>query len=333
MMRAVAMVRPLPERLPWTNAVVASAVAHVVLLLLLGRASPLGFTAPAPTAETELTELPSDALVGDTPLPGVPGPGAGASRLEGSEYEIGLDEEPTPSPPPPVAAADHEPRPTSPEAPRPPSPEPAPPPSPDGAEPTPPATTESSDDGAAPSTVASASPGDSPSRPGAEPRGRASAGGRFGAVGTAAAPRDLGYAFTRVIPPSSDSNPRWASLPVGSVGEMVLVFSVSAEGRVERFEVREEPAPPKALEELAERAFFMLRASVFALRPGEITAGLEVIRVRAQVSDVPVPDEAPEGPFNLHFSFADGHGVAGFTQVGGRRVELSVEVLDITPAP
>ena len=170
-----------------------------------------------------------------------------------------------------------------------------------------------------PASSALASSGDAV---GAAPGGPG--GGPFGAEG-AASVRDLGRAFTRAIPPACDADPVWATLPTGETGKLEIAIHVDETGHITGAEPRGVD-PPRALVSLVRRTLPMLQAGTFAVREGGVTEGTEILELRARVSDA---GDAPGGSSRLAFEYAHGHGKAGFTQVTGRHVEVSVRVAKV----
>jgi hypothetical protein len=138
--------------------------------------------------------------------------------------------------------------------------------------------------------------------------------------------RDLGRALTRAIPPGSDSDPIWATLPAGDAGELEIAIDVDDAGHVTGWRPLQKDAP-KHLVSLVKRTLILLKQGTFALASGTVTAGAQVVRLRARVSDVEVPPDHPGGSFGLEHRYAAGKGTAAFTQVSGRHVEVSVLLL------
>jgi hypothetical protein len=301
-------------------ALLVSAMVHA-LVVVAARAPdvPAAVAAPANDAVAPI-ETEIDRWAGTTALPGKPG-----------SEEVDVDVERAPAPP----------------APQLPAPQPAPP--------TPPPATAKTAEAPAPRPTSRPAPAPStsatsplaasaparrppPARPraSAEPAGsaRASAsaepgsngdGGDFGAEEKAGI-RDLGRAFTRAIPPASDSDPAWAKLPAGDAGTLTVEILVDGEGKIASFEPRDRD-PPRHLVGMVKRTLAWMGSGTFALR-GQVGAGSELLKLRARVSDVEVPeDKKTGGAFNLRHRFAAGRGSASFTQVGGRHVEIEVEVV------
>jgi hypothetical protein len=151
-------------------------------------------------------------------------------------------------------------------------------------------------------------------------------GGSFGAEGPGA-PRDLGRAFTRAIPPACQADPVWSTLDVGVAGSLEVTITIDETGHLAGFTwPRERPAPPQ-LVALVKRTLALLDAGTFALRPGAVGAGSEALEIRATLSD----GSAAEAGFasGLAFAYDHGKGTAGFTQSNGRHVEVSVTVVKV----
>jgi len=149
-------------------------------------------------------------------------------------------------------------------------------------------------------------------------------GGAFGAEGPGAI-RDLGRAFTRAIPPGSDSDPAWKKLPLGDAGSLEITIDVDPEGKITGWRPNEKD-PPAHLVGMVKRTIGGLASGTFAVRPGAVSAGSEVVVVRARVSDVAVPEAHAAEPYDLTWKYESGRGTASFTQVGGRHVEVTVTV-------
>jgi hypothetical protein len=136
--------------------------------------------------------------------------------------------------------------------------------------------------------------------------------------------RDLGLAFTRALAPAGQPDRGWAALPTGSAGSVDLTLEIDGEGRLKQIEPLGKDPPPH-LVKLAKQAHALLRSGFFAARGATPTAGRQVVRLSAELSDVPKDVEG--GPAALSFGYAAGKGKASFTQSSGRRVELRVELL------
>ena len=146
-------------------------------------------------------------------------------------------------------------------------------------------------------------------------------GGSFGSEG-AASVRDLGRAFTRAIPPACDADPIWASQPTGDTGKLEVAIHIDETGHITGADPRGVDAP-KALVSLLRRTLALLQAGIFAVRPGGVGEGTEILELRARVSDA----EAGEGvATGLAHEYAQGRGKAAFTQASGRHVEVAVRV-------
>ena len=78
---------------------------------------------------------------------------------------------------------------------------------------------------------------------------------------------------------------------------------------------------------LVKQTLALLRSGFFALRGPDPSAGRQVIRIAAVLSDV--PKEGDGVPVALSHQYNGGHGKASFTQVSGRRVDLTVDLLRI----
>lgn len=170
--------------------------------------------------------------------------------------------------------------------------------------------------------------------PGADKPGEAGdgrpKGGTFGAEGPSAA-RDLGNAFARAIAPANQADAAWSKLPTGPAGTLDVAVTVDAEGHVGEVEPVSKTASPLLLS-LAKRTTLLLRGGVFHLKRGEASAGRQVLRLRADVSDVDAT-AVQGGTIDLAFAYERGHGKAAFTRPGGRHVEIEVTLLRVEAAP
>lgn len=311
---------------PLAAALAASLIAHVLVGIVfrpLGRAS--GASEPpveiAPTDRWSGTtaELPGHGGVVDVEVGSPSPPAAGAAPAPVGVPAPTQLAAPAVAPAPPRAV---EPAPSTAATPIP------PPPKPRRKRPTPAPTGSAV---AAASPPASGDPGAAASAAGPPSGGEPGPGGSFGAAGESAV-RDLGRAFTRAIPPSSDSDPVWATLPRGAAGELEIAIDVDEGGRVTGWRPLQED-PPRHLVSLVRRTMILLRQGTFALRGGSVTAGAQVLRLRAEVSDVDVPADHPGGSFGLEHRYAAGTGTAAFTQVSGRHVEVTVRLLRVEATP
>jgi hypothetical protein len=143
--------------------------------------------------------------------------------------------------------------------------------------------------------------------------------------------RDLGLAFTRALAPAGQPDHKtWGSLPVGALPPLDLVLVIDEQGKwLSVAPLREDTTSP--LLKLARQAHALLRSGFFAIQGTTPTAGRQVLRLSAELSDV--PQEGNGGPVALSFSFAGGKGKASFTQSSGRRVDLRVELLRTEASP
>ncbi len=192
-------------------------------------------------------------------------------------------------------------------------------------------------DPAASSAAADPGDGDAKSAPPAAPRttkhkagggaegddGDGARSGPFGAEGPSAV-RSLGRAFTRAIPAACQSDASWGKLPAGDAGSIEVAITVDESGHITGYKPRDHD-PPKQLVALVKRTLSLLDAGTFALK-GSTSAGVEVLRIQAGVSDV-AADEAG-GATALSF----GEGKAAFTQDSGRHVEVTLRVVKVEAA-
>lgn len=160
---------------------------------------------------------------------------------------------------------------------------------------------------------------------------KAPGGGSFGAEG-APSVRDLGRAFTRALPPACDSDKTWATLPAGSAGAIEVVVNISDEGRITGFEPITKD-PPRHLTNAVKRTLALLQGGIFAIAGGSVTAGQQVLRLSVELSDTTVSEEDASGAaaFGLASRWEGKKGVASFTQMSGRHVEITVEFVRVLP--
>jgi outer membrane biosynthesis protein TonB len=151
-------------------------------------------------------------------------------------------------------------------------------------------------------------------------RGDGAAVGPFGAEGPSAV-RSLGRAFTRAIPLACQADPGWGTLPAGDAGALEIAITVDETGHITGYRPLASD-PPKQLVALVKRTIALLDAGTFALK-GNVSAGVEVLRIHAGVSD----REAAEAGGIAELSF--GEGKAAFTQDSGRHVEVTVRVVKV----
>jgi hypothetical protein len=159
------------------------------------------------------------------------------------------------------------------------------------------------------------------SRSGGGQRGRG-----FGAEAPSAV-WDLGGAFTRVIGPACMADPIWSKLAVGSGGELEIAITVDDAGHITGFTPPSDDAPWH-LVALVKRTLKLLGAGTFAIRSGSVSAGTEVLRISASLRDMD-ESEMKAAPASFGYDRGKGKGKAGFTQPGGRHVDVSVEVVRV----
>jgi hypothetical protein len=113
-------------------------------------------------------------------------------------------------------------------------------------------------------------------------------------------------------------------VPLGATDTLEVEIDVDDAGHITRAEPRAPThgahgpdAPPQALVHVLRRTIPLLEAGTFAVTRGKVSAGTEVLALRATVSEVANPtDELSNDPRT-----------ASFTQPSGRHVEVSVTVL------
>lgn len=140
--------------------------------------------------------------------------------------------------------------------------------------------------------------------------------------------RDLGRAFTRAIPPANDADTVWASLPTGDAGSLEVSIEIDAEGKIKGFTPLGKVQPAHLLG-IARRTLALLRGGTFAIQSGSVSAGQQVLRLSAQISDVAPPEQGTGGATGLGFRWDGKHGLASFTQASGRHVEVKVELVRV----
>ena len=118
---------------------------------------------------------------------------------------------------------------------------------------------------------------------------------------------------------------------MGPLGVLEIAVSVDEAGHVEDA-VPLSAAPPEVLVGLVKRTLILLRGGVFHLKKGEASAGRQVLRLRAEVSDVD-GTSVQGGTIDLEFKYQAGRGKAAFTRPGGRHVEVSVTLVRVELRP
>jgi outer membrane biosynthesis protein TonB len=166
----------------------------------------------------------------------------------------------------------------------------------------------------------------------ADGTGKSAGSGSFGAEGTAVV-RDLGKAFTRALPAASSADKTWGALAAGSSGTIEVAVAIGEEGKITGYEVLSKD-PPAFLLSAVKRTVDMLKFGSF-VRPGETaTAGRNVFRLIAEVSDRSVTEDDVSGAaaFGLGSTWEGRKGTAHFTQASGKHVEMTVEFVRALPA-
>jgi hypothetical protein len=297
----------------WITAIASLAVHSAPLLFLARSPGAIAVLSPSPPTLAE----PVDRWAGNTA-------DLGGS---GQVYDVSVDPPggekpsvPAPAPPPPPA----------PVAPAPPKDAvpidgetKPPPPKPRKPKPAPSASAVSSTDANEPPS--NGSPG---KRPGdaAEHGGGNPGGGSFGAEGPGSV-RDLGKAFTRAIPVAGQGDPAWSKLATGDAGVLEFTINIDETGHIKPWTPPTGEAP-KQLVALVKRTLPLLEAGTFGLRPGAVSAGTEVLRIHATLSDVDASEAG--GAAKLSHDYDHGKGKAAFTLTSGRHVEITVEVVKVT---
>ncbi len=149
----------------------------------------------------------------------------------------------------------------------------------------------------------------------------------FGAEGPPST-RSLGRAFLRAVPVASQQDPAWAAAALGDAGKLEAAVHVDETGHITSSDTRTHDAP-RALASLLRRTLPLLEAGTFALHDGAVTAGTEVLEIRATVTDVSSPANEPGTANPVTLSHDYERGTAAFTQANGRHVEVSVKVLRV----
>jgi hypothetical protein len=156
--------------------------------------------------------------------------------------------------------------------------------------------------------------------------------GAFGAQGLAAGVRNLPNALTRAIPPATNADPIWQSLPAGPQRPFTLAVAVDAEGHIGATEIlaaRDGSSVLPQFEHLRQRLAALLGGGLFALQDN-VAAGSDLFRITITLSDRAVPEDgAPAELVERGFEPPRGSsaGRAYFTLASGRHFEAKVEVL------
>jgi hypothetical protein len=138
----------------------------------------------------------------------------------------------------------------------------------------------------------------------------------------------MGRAFTRAIPAASSADQQWAALPLGDAGTIEITIDIDETGHITGWRPVD-ASPPKQLVSMVRRTMVLLESGTFSLKSGSIARGVQVLKLRARVSEAdPDTDDAPAGGVRLQFTYEGGRGTAAFTQLS-RRVEVSVQVVRV----
>lgn len=159
----------------------------------------------------------------------------------------------------------------------------------------------------------------------ADGTGKSASAGSFGAAGEATV-RDLGKAFARALPAASSPDKAWGALSAGSSGSIEVAVAIGEEGKITGFDVLSKD-PPAFLIAAVKRTVDMLKFGAF-MRPGETaTAGRNVFKIVAEISDREVTEEDVSGAaaFGLGSTWEGRKGTAHFTQASGKHVEMKIE--------
>jgi outer membrane biosynthesis protein TonB len=180
----------------------------------------------------------------------------------------------------------------------------------------------------------------SPSRAGARANGHtaaagASGGGPFGAEG-ADAKRSLGRAFLRAVPAACSGNKAWAAAADGDLGHVDIRIAIDANGKLKQIAGDDlfrslTPGASRELVSIARSTTEMLRFGTFAIAAGDVSEGVEELRISARASTVDVPADLQGGAFGLEHDYVKG--TAGFTLKSGKHIEVRVRVLKADGAP
>lgn len=315
--------------LPLVLAIVASLVLHSATLgaVLLAPRAAAEVRPPASDIDVDLFET-SDIDVRpsgvDTPAPGAPPaqapPAAPPAEPPAETHtDIAIDR---PDDPEPVPSAIPAPPPKSPPSASAPPPRPPPtstvPPSPTPTAPSSTAPPASATPTAPPPSTGSGTGAGSSTAPPGPPPG-------FSANTPPAAAR-LVFHVVRENAEGKD----WATLVAGSRAELRAVLAIDAAGKAT---CTPDEGSPAHLVRALTNACFRLRAEKVALDVDRYGPGRVRVRIVASISDVPVPEDRPDGIFGLKQRFAEGKGYGEFTQTNGRRVEILIEVEQIDATP
>lgn len=155
--------------------------------------------------------------------------------------------------------------------------------------------------------------------------------GSMGALELPPGARHLAPAFTRALPASGYTDPRWSELPPGPLGRTELEIVIDESGHISdvAFDAKKPPAP--VVEQLVKNTILLLKAGVFSIDARSVSAGRERIALEVTLSDdpSPEPDAAPRGLFRKGFEppSPGRPGYARFTLNSGRRMEAVVRLL------
>jgi hypothetical protein len=112
-----------------------------------------------------------------------------------------------------------------------------------------------------------------------------------------------------------------------SGGVLEVAITVDDAGHITGFTPLSDDAP-QHLVALVKRTLKLLGAGTSAIRSGSVSAGTEVLRISASLRDMD-ESEMKATPLSFGYDRGKGKGKAGFTQPGGRHVNVSVEVVRV----
>jgi hypothetical protein len=151
----------------------------------------------------------------------------------------------------------------------------------------------------------------------------------YGESGAAVETTNLTRAVIKAIPPATQGDAAWVSLPLGAAGGFTVDFEVDQNGYL----VRAEPVElevPAVLNHLLKGLLILLKSGRFALKADQVSAGRQRFRIEATIVQRQPSDDQPGDArhirqIGIEYATQKAPGHAFFTFNSGRHVDLTVE--------
>jgi hypothetical protein len=136
--------------------------------------------------------------------------------------------------------------------------------------------------------------------------------------------RHLAKAFARALGIASRGDPRWLQLPVGQAGEARIAIAVDEDGKLGELafdDAKQRDRLLPVVRHLLDNTRLLLESGRFSLDPSRVSAGVERLRIRVEVSERVEgadPNADPEFAYEAPTRARPGHG--SFALNSGRRV-------------